>query len=89
MGGQMIHNELLIEDRLSGKYGSVHASGKHIPPRAVRLIVVHVLVRGAPRQKPGKVRPLSAILAVKDAEGNQQRVRLVLPPIDPDATALL
>lgn len=84
--GEVLNNILLIEDRLSGEYGSVHVTGKHIPPGAVRSIAVNILIRGVPKRRPGKERRLSVVLAVDDAEGNQQRVRLDLRSFDPNAT---
>lgn len=88
ISGELFHNVLAIEDRLSREYGSVYASGKHIPPGAVRSIAVDMAFRGVPKQKAGKARPLAVVLSVADAEGNQQRVKLDLRPFDANATAL-
>lgn len=87
MSGETLNTILLIEDRLSHEIGSVHATGRHIPSGAVRSIVVNMLIRGVPKQKAEKVRPLAVLLSVADAEGNQQRVKLRLRPFDANATA--
>jgi hypothetical protein len=88
IAGEILTNILLIEDRQTREYGSVQMTGRHIPPDAIRALAITVIVRGIPKQKAGKVRPLPAVLSIADAEGNEQRVKVDLRPFDPNATAL-
>jgi hypothetical protein len=88
ISGEVLTNILLIEDRVSGEYGSAHATGRHIPPDAIRSVAINIILRGVPKQKAGRIRPLAALLSVADAEGNQQRVKVDLRPFDQNATAL-
>jgi hypothetical protein len=88
LSGEVLTNILLVEDRLSGEYGSAHRTGRHIPPGAIRSVVINMLIRGVPKQSAAKVTPLAAQLAAEYAKGNEQRVRLELRPFDPNATPL-
>jgi hypothetical protein len=88
ISGEILANFLLIEDRQTSEYGSVQMTGKHIPPDAIRALAITIIVRGVPKQKAGKLRPLAAVLSIADAEGNEQRVKVDLRPLDPNAMAL-
>ena len=88
ISGEILANFLLIEDRQTSEYGSVQMTGKHIPPDAIRALAITIIVRGVPKQKAGKLRPLAAVLSIADAEGNEQRVKVDLRPFDPNAMAL-
>jgi hypothetical protein len=88
IAGEILTNILLIEDRQTREYGSVQMTGRHIPPDAIRALAITIIVRGVPKQKAGKVRPLPAVLSIADAEGNEQRVKVDLRPFDVNATAL-
>jgi hypothetical protein len=79
ISGEIMNNFILIENRGNNE--------RRIPPHAVRSIVVNMSVRGVPKQRTGKVQPLPVLLSVYDDEGNEQRVRLRVRPLDPNATA--
>ena len=84
ISGEITHNFVLIENRMNNQIIQ-----RYIPPRTVRSIVVNMGIRGLPKQRPGKVQPLPVLIAVYDDEGNQQRIRLRLRPLDPNANSLL
>jgi hypothetical protein len=87
--GEITNSMLLVHDPgRGGVFGSAQVSGTYIPGNTVRQGAITILIRGLPRQKPGKIRPLRAVLAVADAAGNQQRIKLELTPYVPNAEAI-